>query len=484
MKDKKILLSGFVWKFMERIGAQVVTFIVSIVLARILNPSDYGIVAIILTFTTLASVFVTCGFSVSLIQKHDADYIDYSSIFYVQLLLGIILYVVLFFTAPYISLFYENKYSELVPMLRVLSLQIPITSVNNMQQTYISKHLIFRKLFISSLIGGISSGVIGIVMAYSGFGGWALVAQYLCMTIINTIVLLFIIPWHPTLRFSFERVIPLLRFGWKVLMSELISAIYVEIRALIIGKKYTSEELAYYNKGKQIPSLLISNINTTIQSVMFPAIADIQHNPNQVKNAVRRSIRISTYIVCPLLIGLASVSEPLIRVLLTDKWVFCVPYMQIICFAYVFYPMLTTSIQAVKALGRSDIVLKTEIVKKTIELILIIVAYQKGVLAITFTLIISSLFGLVINGIPNVKCLGYTVKEQCQDIASTILLSIIMGGVSWTVTKTGINSFLVLALSVTVGIITYLGLSVLTHNQNLAYIKREIDGLLQTKKKQ
>ena len=289
------VISNLMWKFGERISAQFVTLFVSIVLARLLSPSDYGAIALVTIFITIANVFVVNGFGTALIQKKQADNLDFSSVFYVNILFSLFLYAILFILSPYVASFYNMEI--LCPVMRVLSLRIPIAAINSIQQAYVSRNMMFKKFFFSTLFGTLLSGIVGCVMAYKGFGIWALVGQYLTNTTVDTIVLWFTVRWRPELKFSFSRVKVLLSYGWKLLLSGLLDTGYQQLRSLIIGKKYTSSDLAYYNQGQKYPELVVVNINTSISSVLFPAISQSQDNIEVVKGMTRRAIKVSSFIM-------------------------------------------------------------------------------------------------------------------------------------------------------------------------------------------
>ncbi len=411
---KSKVMSGLIWKFAERILAQLVTFLVSIILARLLTPSHYGAIAIVNIFIAIANVFVVSGFGNSLIQKKDADDVDFSSVFYFNIFMGIAFYLVVYFTAPFVASFYEIPI--LTPTLRVMGLRLIVASVNSVQHAYVARKMMFRRFFWSTLGGTLASAVVGIVMAYNGFGIWALVGQYLTNTVTDTVVLWFTVRWRPKLLFSFKRLSKLFSYGWKLLCSSLLDTGYSELRSLVIGKVYTSADLAYYNKGKSFPNLIITNINSSIQSVLFPAMSDAQDKKEQIKAITRRSIRISSYIMLPLMVGLALIAEPFVKMLLTEKWLPCVPYLQISCLIMAIRPMHTANLQAIKAMGRSDIFLKLEIIKKVLGITIILLVMKYGVLVIAVSEIFVAALNSFINSKPNKRLLGYGYLEQIKDL--------------------------------------------------------------------
>ena len=446
---KNKVLSGLFWKFSERISAQLVTFIVSIVLARLLDPSHYGTIAIVNVFIALANVFVISGFGNSLIQKKNSDELDYSSVFYANIFLTIILYLILYFTAPIIAEFYNMEI--LCPTLRVLGLRLIVGGVNSVQHAYVSKNMMFRRFFWSTLFGTILSGVVGLIMAYRGYGVWALVAQYMTNTCVDTVVLWFSVRWRPILAFSFNRLKFLFSYGWKLLISAFLDTGYKELRTIVIGKMYSSNDLAFYNKGKSFPDLIVTNINNSIQSVLFPAMSNEQDNKNTIKLMVRRSIRISSFIMLPMMTGLALVAEPLIRLLLTDKWIYCVPYLQISCFTFAFMPIHTANLQAIKAMGRSDLFLKLEIIKKVISITVLIGVMQYGVFAIAVSAMLTTLTSSFINAYPNKKLIGYTYLEQLKDFFNGFIPLLIMTGAVCVINIFNISSLPQVLIKVLVG---------------------------------
>lgn len=424
-KTRSKVFSNFIWRFAERCGAQLVTFIVSIVLARILMPDDYGTIALVTVFTTIMQVFVDSGLSTALIQKKDADDLDFSSVFYFNFIVCILLYLVMFFAAPLIASFYDIP--ELVSVVRVISLTIVISGVKGVQQSYVSRNMLFKRFFYATLGGTIFSAFLGIAMAYAGCGVWAIVAQQLSNTAIDTLILWITVKWRPKLMFSWKRLKALLGFGWKLLCSALLDTVYNNLRSLIIGKVYSSADLAYYNEGKKFPNFIVTNINTSIDSVLLPAMSNEQDDKTRVKKMTRRSIMISCYIMAPLMIGLVCCAKNIVVLVLTEKWLPCVFYLQIFCITYMFYPIHTVNLNAIKAMGRSDLFLKLEICKKVVGLALLFATVFISVKAMTYSLLVSTLFSMMINAWPNKELLHYSFLEQMKDIMPSILLAVGMG---------------------------------------------------------
>lgn len=468
MNTKKAVLSGLLWKFGERISAQFVSLLVSIILARLLSPDDYGAVAMVMVFISIANVFVSNGFGNALIQKKDADNLDFSSVLYINIGISILIYIILFISAPFIAEFYDMPI--LSPVLRVLGIRIPVAAVNSIQHAYVSRYMLFKRFFWSTLFGTVISGIAGIIMAYHGFGIWSLVAQYLINTCTDTVVLWFTVKWRPILACSFRRAKPLIKYGWKLLVSGLLDTGYNQLRSLLIGKIYTSEDLAFYNQGEKYPQILSTNINSSIGSVLFPAMSQFQNDKNKIKEITRRSIQVCSYTLWPMMAGFAVVSDPLVKILLTDKWLPCVPFLRIFCFTYGLWPIFTANLQALNAIGRSDIFLKLEIIKKTLGLIVLVISIPFGTLAIAGSLIFTAIVSIFINAAPNVKLLGYTFKEQLADLLSPFILSLIMAAVVFPITKTSLDGIALIAVQAVCGAAIYLVGSIISKQKGFTFI--------------
>lgn len=461
-------LANLLWKLAERVGAQLVSFIVQIVLARILMPEAFGTIAIVNVVISLCNVFITNGLGTSLIQKKDADDLDFSTVFIFNAILSVVLYAILFAVTPVIARLYHNI--ELVWVIRVLGLQLLLSGVKTVQQACVARKLQFKTFFWATLVGTLSSGIVGVGLACAGAGVWALVAQHLTNSTIDVIMLFVMIKWRPQMIFSCERLKPLFSFGWKLLAASLIDTLYNEIRTLIIGLHYSKEDLAYYNRGKQFPDLICDNTMIAIESVLFPVMSKVQDSPENVKRIVRRFIKTSSYIMSPMLFGLAAVAKPLVSVLLTDKWLFCVPYIQIYCIVSALRPMQTANIQMIKAVGRTDITVKIEIIKKTVGLAIIFVAMHFGVLWIAVSNIFYSLIVLAINAKPSKDLIHYGYFEQLNDLLPALGASAIMTGVVYAIGYTGLSEALTLVIQIIVGIGAYIVISVIFKMESFFYV--------------
>lgn len=473
---KNSVVRNFVWRFAERCGAQLVTFIVSIVLARILQPEDYGTVALVTVFTTILQVFVDSGLGTALIQKKNADDLDFSSVFFFNFAVCLILYLGMFIAAPFIAEFYND--ASLTPVVRVISLTIVISGVKGIQQAYVSRHMMFKRFFFSTIGGTIFSAFLGIALAYAGLGVWALVAQQLSNTAIDTLILWLTVKWRPKLMFSWTRLKGLLKFGWKLLVSALLDTCYNNLRNLIIGKMYSSSDLAFYNQGDKFPKVIVTNINTSIDSVLLPTMSSVQDDRERVKNMTRRAIKTSTYVMAPLMMGMAFCAEPIVNLVLTDKWLPCVPYLRIFCITYMFWPVHTVNLNAINAMGRSDWFLRLEVIKKAVGMTLLLSTMWFGVMAMACSLLVSNVLSQIINSWPNRKLLNYSYLDQVKDFAPGILLAVFMGVCVYFIGYSPLPTILTLLIQIIAGAAIYIVLSAILKLEEFEYLTGMIKSFL------
>ena len=466
--ERDSFFSGFFWKFNEQIAGQLVSFVVSIVLARLLSPKDYGIVSLVNVFIVIASVFVTSGFSASLIQKKDATQLDFSTIFHISLIFSFIIYGIIYLCAPLISDFYRND--TLIPIVRVFALQLPLSSINSIQQAYVSRHMAFRKIFVSTTVATILSGLIGIMLAFIGWGVWALVAQTILSTALQTLVLLLEIPWRPKFEFSIESAKELIGYGWKVFGASLLGTFFNELRNLTIGRFYSPANLAYYNRGSRLPELNSNNIDGTITSVLFPVLSKHSDDFDKLKSMIRRSIRTSTFIIMPLMFGLAVAAKPVTQILLTDKWLPSVPFMQCLCISAAFGSISNANMQVIKASGRSDILLKLEFIKKPVYLVFLIASIKINIFAVAISMTMYNIVGMLINVRPNKKLIHYSYKEQFKDIFPALSLSIFMASCIFPVQLLDFNPYVELIIEILLGVLTYIGASYILKLESFFYL--------------
>ena len=449
---------GIVWKFMERAFSQGVSFIVSVILARLLLPDDYGAVAIVLVFIEIANVFIASGLNASLIQKKEINETEKSTIFYCCIILGVFLYGVMFFAAPFIAGFY--KMPILTQVIRVFALRLPIASIQQVPAALISRELDFKKFFLSTTVGTICSAIVGITMAVVGFGVWALVAQNLIAALTDAIILSIVAKWRPKKIFSFRAATPLVNYGSKIMAADVIGTLLNNLSSIIIGYKYSSAQLAYYTKGKNLPYMFRSNIYMTILSVLFPAMSKFD-SIEEIKNFTRRSVKMLAYIIFPIMMGMICVSEDLVIALYTEKWILMTPFINIVCIEFMISIIPMVGIQTLKASGHSGIILKMETLKKIIFLVLIFIAMNFGVKAIAWSLPVNVMIEVLLNHFFSIKITGYKLREQIKDILVPLLLSFGMGVAIFAVSLIKMNIIVGLALKVFAGIVVYLALSII-----------------------
>lgn len=466
--EAKNIFYNVVWKTGERFFSQFVAFVISIVLARLLTPDDYGVIAMILVFINIADVFVQSGFSSALIQKKDADQLDFSTIFYCSALASVFIYFSLFLSAPLVGQFYNNE--SIVLYLRVFSLKIPLSVYNSIQHAYVSRHMQFKRFFLSTLIGTIISGIIGVLMAYFGYGAWALITQYISNTVFDTLVLCVTVPWRPSLSFSLRRAKSLMSYGWKILAADLSGTFFGQLRNLIIGRYYTPSDLAFYSKGQQFPLLVYNNVGVSIMSVLFPAISNVGDDIEKAKRMTRRSMQVITFILVPMLMALAAIATPLIRLLLTNKWDDSIPFLQILCLGFSMAVLGIAPFQALKAIGLGNVVLKLEFIKKPIFIVLLIIGVKISVLATAVTMAAYELYGVLVNSTQVKKYLNYTYREQIHDVLPYVVITAIMFVAMLAVYIPSISNLLNIIIQLMVGFSIYILLSWLFKVEALVYL--------------
>lgn len=422
--EKKTVIKSLFWKLFERVGVQGVQFVLSIILARLVEPSSYGTIALLLIFTQFADVFIQGGLNTALIQKKDSDDLDFSSTFFLSLGIAGIFYILLFFLAPYVSLFFKQP--ELSHMLRVLASILFFGSFNSIQIAFVSRTMQFNKLFFSSVGAVVGAGSVGIVLAYNGFGSWALVWQQLIAAFLTTVILWATVKWRPRFQFSIVRIKELFSFGVKLLFANLISVVFENIYSIVIGKRFDSSMLGFYKRGQQFPAFIAKNLDGSIQSVLFPTLSSYKDDTVAVKKITRRSISLSSFLLCPLMFGLAALAKPVVLFLLGEKWLPCVFFLQIGCISYSFFPIHTANLSAINALGRSDLYLRLEIIKKIVTVFILLVTIPLGIKVMAVGQLVSLFVSTFINAFPNKELLKYPYFEQIKDIFIPFSISFVM----------------------------------------------------------
>ena len=419
---------GAVWTLLEKLSTHIVSFVVGTILARLLTPNDYGTVALTGIFFAVAGVLVDGGFGNALIQKKDTDDLDFNSVFYLNLVLSIIAYIALFISAPWIACFYDTP--ELTSVVRVSAICVFFNAVNAIQNAELTKKMLFNLSFRISLITCITSAVCGITLAFLGFGVWALVWSALMSGFVGVIARWFIIAWRPRLMFSAIRLKPLFAYGWKMAVSELINSFFCNLNGLLIGRFYTKADLAYVNKGHSLPSLAMGQIDGTLGRVSFPALVLLQDDRDRLRDAMRRMMRCSTFLVFPLMVCIAICAHSILRLLFGSQWTPAAPYMMLACFSFALWPFHTINLRGIMALGRSDVFLCLEVIKKTLAIVVVLGAFKLGVFTwMAITAFMLGPLSVVINAWPNRKLLGYTLAMQLGDVLPTALICVVEAAV-------------------------------------------------------
>ncbi|MHB1153385.1 MAG: lipopolysaccharide biosynthesis protein [Eubacteriales bacterium] len=476
---KSKVVSSLFWKLLERMGTSGIQFVMQIVLARLLLPHYFGTLAIVGVFISFANIFVQSGFNLALVQKKDADEKDFSSVFFLSLAIASLLYTVIYITSPFIASFYKDPL--LSPILRVLSFTLFIGVFNSIQNAYIARNMMFKSLFFSSLGAALVSGSIGILSAFCGTGIWALVIQQLTSQLTISIILWFTVKWRPCLIFSFEKVRSLFSYGWKLLVSNIIYILYQDLRTLIIGKLYNSSILGFYNRGESFPHLIVSNIDGSIQSVMFPTFSAHQDNTQRLKDMIRRSIVTSSFLIFPAMTGLAMVAEPLVKILLTERWLPAVPFLQIFCIMNAIRPIQGVNLQIINAMGRSDINLKLLFIKRGFDFIVLLVSIPFGIYALAIGTIISAFFSMIVNISPNKKLLNYSYKEQFNDLLPALLISLFMGVIISLFNFLNVGPYLIMLIQIITGMLIYMGLANFFKIDSWSYITSTVKDFIKAK---
>lgn len=476
--------SSFAFKLIESVGMQGIAFVVSLLLARLLTPGDYGVLTMLTVFIAVSQVFVQSGLNTALIQKKDVDECDTSSVFWVSLGIAAALYALLFAASPFIAAYYEMP--QLKDALRVLALVLLPGALVSVESAVVARRMAFRKQMLCSLAATVLSGCVGVGMALSGMGYWALVGQQLTNQFALAILLLIVVRWVPRLMFSWARVKVLIRFGWKLLASSLLDTGYQNLRSAVIGKMFPSDVLGYYNRGKQFPELMMNAVNGSIQSVMLPVLSEQQDDAARMKQMMRRSVMVSSFLVLPMMAGLAAVAQPLIHLLLTEKWLPCVPFLQIICIDFAFYPIHTANLQAINAMGRSDVMLKLEVIKKAYGLVILAVTALvfRSVYAIAWGAVVSTLLSAVVNASPNKKLLDYGYLEQMKDVLPSVAMALIMFAAVSFLGRLSLSPLPMLVVQIAAGVAVYGGMALIFKPESARYLLETGAEILRKKRNQ
>lgn len=466
--NRRAIVSSFGWKLMEKFSVQGISFVVSVILARILCPEDYGIVALLLVFINLANVIIDGGLNVALIQKKNATQEDFSTIFWTCLATSTLLYAIMFVASPYIAMYFQDE--NLTSAVRVLSLCLFPYAVNSVQRAYISREMLFKRLFISNLWATSVSGIAGILLAHNGWGHWALIWFNIVQAVVLCAVMWHTVKWRPSFTFSTSCFRDLFSYGWKIFLSSMCNTLFLNIRSLLIGKYYTSATLACFDRGKQYPSLVMENINTSIQTVLFPAFSKEQDNKERVRSMMSRSTRTSCLFILPIMMWLIVCARPIVLLMLTDKWEEAIPYVQLFCVAYMLMPIQIANLEAIKSQGRSDIFLRLSIVKILIEIPILVTTVMIGPIAIAAGIVLYNFICIFINLRPSARLLGYGFSRQMKDFLPALCATLAMGAAAYPIAWTGLGNTLTLILQSLVCVLFYTAACFLSRMESFMYI--------------
>lgn len=470
MNSKKVIIN-FIWKFMERTGVQIANLLIQMVLARLLMPEDFAAVAIVMVFIAIANIFVQSGLGTALIQSKDVTDEDYSTVFYTSLFISVLMIAIIYIAAPFIAEFYDMPI--LVKLVRWQSLIILTGSFNTVQQAVLSREMKFKKNFFACIIGCVASGIVSIICALNGLGIWSIIVLNVLNNVIYSVVLWILVDWRPKFLFSFNSMKRLFSFGWKLLVASLVGTVYDNLRTLIIGRVYPANQLAYYNRADVVSSSLMNGITGSISAVMLPVLSQSQDCTDNIKTMLKKTFQINCFICVPMMFGLAAVGEDLIVVLFSSTWKPAGLFLSIICVGYAFYPMHSANLQAIYAVGRSDIVLKLEIIKRVTGFILIVISIPFGIYPMTFSIVVMSILATLINAAPNKRLLKYSLFEQIKDIWIYFFMSGLMAvGVLLIRKILSYNIIINLSLEIIFGVIIYILLCIIFKPYAFSYFLR------------
>ncbi len=462
--QNKAIAKGLFWTFTERFSAQLVTAIVSIILARLLSPESYGTISIVLVFISFCEIFVTSSFGKAVVQKEQPDASDYDTALSLGLFFSVCVCGLCMVVAPLVADFFEIPI--LTNLIRVMAIRIPIGAFYNIQQAYIQKNMLFRKLFVVTLASSVFSGVLGIVMACNGYGIWSLVGQYLSSSILSAIVLFFYSGWRPGWKFSLQRAKQLFSFGWKLMMGDLIDNGQREIRSVLIGKVFGTADLAYYDQGNKYPKLFINTLTSALGNVMLPAYAKYQNDQKTLVSMLRSAIQTGVFVIAPIMIGFAAIADNFVMAFLSEKWMASVPYLVIFCFSYITRPLETFCCQAIIAKGKSRAILIASTIINLSSLLFVLVA--TFVLRSVFFIALSNIAVMIVSvgcylWYSN-KILDYKTKDQIKDVIPSLWIAVAMGILVYFVGRLPMKVWPLLFLQIASGVLIYGVLAILTKN--------------------
>ncbi len=424
---KKKTLTGLFWTFTEVISNQGIQFLIQIFLARLILPEEFGLIGMITVFIAISNSIIDSGFSNALIREKEVNQNDYSTVFYFNLITSIVIYVILYFSSPMISVFFAQPKLSLI--LRVLAITIIINAFGIIPRAILTRKINFKAQMIINISSSLVSGFIAIILAYKGFGIWSLVFRTIIMQFMQALMLSIVNKWRPSLVFSKNSFEKLFGFGWKLLVSGLIDTIYNNLYYMVIGKMYSASDLGYYTNAQKLRDIAATSISTAVQKVSYPVLSCMQNEEEVLKNMYKKIIKSSVYITFPVMFGLAIVARPLILILFGDNWSKSIIYFQILCLAGMLYPLHAINLNILQVKARSDLFLKLEILKKCVSIILIAIAILSkwGVIGLIWMQVVSSVISFFINSYYSKSIIGYSTLNQMKDILPILIITLFMG---------------------------------------------------------
>jgi len=462
MSLKKKTLSGLFWSFSQQFGVQLINFIVQIVLARILLPAEFGLIGMLTIFISVGNSLMDSGLTSSLIRTPNPDQRDYSTVFFINVIGSIVIYALLFVAAPFIAAFFRQP--VLTSIVRVYTLSFILRAFVGVQTTRLSKEMNFKIQMLMQIPSVVAGGILGIILAYLGYGVWSLVWMNLTQAFLFTIQHWFRTGWYPDFIIDKERLKYHFKFGYKLALSTMLSGIYVNIYNLIIGKYFTASQLGFYTRAQTLQMFPVQNLSNALHKVTYPMFASIQYDDRKLKSAYKKIMQQVIYWVAPLMILLAIIAEPLFRFLLSEKWLPAVPYFQILCFSGLLYPLQFYNLNILNVKGRSDLYFKLEMLKKGITTVGVFCVFPLGIYGLLYFQVASAVLFFFINTLYSGKLINYPVKEQFQDISSVVLLAFVVGAICWVFNRVltryvGINDISHITIISCLYLLIYLGSS-------------------------
>lgn len=475
--NKATIIKSLIYKSLERFSVKGLGFVISILLARLLSPEVFGQIALITVVINLSLAIIEGGLGTALVQNKDVDEGDYSTVFYICMAMSVLITAVVFAGAPLVAGYYKSP-ALLLP-LRVYIFSVFFSSYASILTARMQREMRFKQILYCSLTATCVSGLLALALAFAGAGIWTLVVYYFSHTVVNCFVMFTAVRWRPRLHFSVDRARVLYGFGWKMLVSSLLCSLYYDLRSLIIGKRFSTEALGYYDRGNQIPFVISSAIDSSVQSVMFPVIAKAQENQSEAAALLRRSLTLSALLVLPAMMGLAAISDTFIRLLLTEKWLPSVAIMEALCVGHAASAMTAPNLVAIKAMGRSDIYMKLEFVRRVAMLLVLLITVFAfdSIMAMAYSFTLSCWLDVLLCSLPNGRLLGYGLKKQLKDVWKTIAAAAVMAVAVWAMGLLAMPLAIKLLVQLLVGVIVYIMLCWVLKADGFLYALNMIKGL-------